>query len=118
MDELNNELQTEEIQENVLPEEPETQEAAAPEEHEGAEAVTEDAAQETEMLAEDQESEEENEPHDKNVKLMSPTRMVVRRFFRSKLSVIGLIMVIGLFLFSFLGPVTYFDSEESFLRSQ
>lgn len=44
---------------------------------------------------------------DRNVKLMSPTRMVVRRFFRSKLSIIGLIMVIGLFVFSFLGPVFY-----------
>ena len=47
------------------------------------------------------------EPLDKNVRLMSPTRMVVRRFFRSKLSILGLIMVIGLFLFSFLGPVLY-----------
>ena len=46
-------------------------------------------------------------PLDKNVRLMSPTRMVVRRFFRSKLSILGLIMVIGLFLFSFLGPVVY-----------
>ena len=46
-------------------------------------------------------------PLDKNVRLMSPTRMVVRRFFRSKLSILGLIMVIGLFLFSFLGPVLY-----------
>ena len=44
-------------------------------------------------------------PLDKNVRLMSPTRMVVRRFFRSKLSIIGLIMVIGLFLFSFVGPL-------------
>ena len=47
------------------------------------------------------------EPLDKNVRMMSPTRMVVRRFFRSKLSIIGLVMVIGLFLFSFLGPVVY-----------
>ncbi len=51
--------------------------------------------------------EEDKEPLDKNVRLMSPTRMVVRRFFRSKLSIIGLIMVISLFLFSFLGPVVY-----------
>ncbi len=50
---------------------------------------------------------EEEAPLDKNVKLMSPAQMVVRRFFRSKLSIIGLIMVIGLFLFSFLGPVVY-----------
>ena len=47
------------------------------------------------------------EPLDKNVRLMSPTRMVIRRFFRSRLSIIGLIMVVGLFIFSFLGPVIY-----------
>ena len=52
-------------------------------------------------------SSEGNSPLDKNVKLMSPTRMVVRRFFKSKLSVLGLIMVVGLFLFSFLGPFIY-----------
>ena len=46
-------------------------------------------------------------PLDKNIKLMSPTRMVLRRFFRSKLSIIGLIMVVGLFLFSFVGPLIY-----------
>ena len=45
--------------------------------------------------------------HEKNVRLMSPTRMVVRRFFRSKLSIVGLIMVVGLFLFSFVGPLVY-----------
>ena len=44
-------------------------------------------------------------PLDKNLRLMSPTMMVVRRFFRSKLSLIGLVMVIGLFLFSFVGPI-------------
>ena len=46
-------------------------------------------------------------PLDKNVRLMSPTQMLLRRFFRSKLSIIGLIMVIGLFVFSFLGPLVY-----------
>jgi peptide/nickel transport system permease protein len=46
-------------------------------------------------------------PLDKNVRLMSPTQMLLRRFFRSKLSIIGLVMVIGLFLFCFLGPVVY-----------
>ncbi len=49
----------------------------------------------------------EDIPHDKSVRLMSPTRMVVRRFFRSKLSILGLIMVISLFLFSFVGPLIY-----------
>ena len=46
-------------------------------------------------------------PLDKNVRLMSPTRMVVRRFFRSKLSILGLVMVVSLFLFSFFGPLVY-----------
>ena len=46
-------------------------------------------------------------PLDKNVRLMSPTQMLLRRFFRSKLSIIGLVMVIGLFLFSFCGPLVY-----------
>lgn len=38
---------------------------------------------------------------------MSPLRLVMRRFFRSKLSVVGLLMIAFLFLFSFLGPVLY-----------
>jgi len=46
-------------------------------------------------------------PLDKNVKLMSPMQMVLRRFFRSKLSIAGLIMVVGLFVFSFFGPLIY-----------
>ena len=54
------------------------------------------------------------EPLDKNVRLMSPTRMVVRRFFRSRLSIIGLIMVIGLFIFSFLGPVFLADTTDGY----
>lgn len=38
---------------------------------------------------------------------MSPMRLIMRRFFRSKLSLVGLIMIVFLFLFSFLGPVVY-----------
>ena len=50
---------------------------------------------------------EQETPLDKNVRMMSPTQMLVRRFFRSKLSILGLIMIVGLFVFSFLGPVFY-----------
>ncbi len=46
-------------------------------------------------------------PLDKNIRLMSPTRMVVRRFFRSKLSLAGIIMLASLFVFCWLGPVVY-----------
>ena len=40
-------------------------------------------------------------------KEMSPIQLIFRRFFRSKLSIVGLIMIVFLFAFSFLGPVIY-----------
>ena len=40
-------------------------------------------------------------------KQVGPMRMILRRFFRSKLSIVGLVMLLFLFLFSFLGPVVY-----------
>ena len=53
------------------------------------------------------ETEDTEVPLDRNVKLMSPMQMVIRRFFRSKLSIVGLVMIVSLFLFSFLGPLVY-----------
>lgn len=51
----------------------------------------------------------EDELHGKNlsdnVKVLSPGMTVLKRFFRSKLSVIGLVTIIVLFLFSFVGPL-------------
>lgn len=47
------------------------------------------------------------EVQEETYKEMSPIRLILRRFFRSRLSVIGLIMLAFLFLFSFLGPVIY-----------
>lgn len=40
-------------------------------------------------------------------KELSPFRLVMRRFFRSKLSIVGLVMIAFLFLFAFFGPVVY-----------
>ncbi|MDE7086950.1 MAG: hypothetical protein K2O67_02035, partial [Clostridia bacterium] len=39
---------------------------------------------------------------------LSPGRMVLKRFFRSKLSLAGLIIIIALFVFSFIGPLFNF----------
>ena len=50
---------------------------------------------------------EEEMSHEQSLKLMSPMQMIVRRFFRSKLSIIGLIMVVSLFLFCWVGPLVY-----------
>lgn len=46
-------------------------------------------------------------PLDKNVKLMSPTRMILRRFFRSKLSITGIVILVALLVFCWFGPVVY-----------
>ncbi len=53
------------------------------------------------------ETAEEVGTHEENLKLMSPMQMVLRRFFRSKLSVVGLIMIVALFLFCWVGPLIY-----------
>ena len=39
------------------------------------------------------------------VKTLSPGMTVLKRFFRSKLSVVGLVIIILLFLISFIGPL-------------
>lgn len=62
-------------------------------------------------------TEDTEAPLDKNVRLMSPTRMVVRRFFRSRLSIIGLIMVVSLFLFSFVGPYFVADIPDEVVQT-
>lgn len=62
-----------------------------------------------------------NEPvvEEQTYKEMSPGRLILRRFFRSKLSIVGIIMIVLLFVFSFLGPVVYTKwSEESVDRTQ
>lgn len=43
-----------------------------------------------------------------SVKTLSPGQMVLKRFFRSKLSMVGLITLILLFVFSFVGPLFSF----------
>lgn len=66
--------------------------------------LQEDIVPEIETMGDWQDGEK---PLDKNVRLMSPGRMVARRFFRSKLSIIGLIMIVALMLFSWVGPLIY-----------
>ena len=47
---------------------------------------------------------EETFEEEVHYKEMSPARLVARRFFRSRLSLVGVIMLIALFAFSFIGP--------------
>ena len=48
---------------------------------------------------------EEKESLSDRVRVLSPGMMVAKRFFRSKLSVIGLLILVALFIFSFIGPM-------------
>lgn len=40
---------------------------------------------------------------DRRVKVLSPGALVAKRFFRNRLAVIGLVMLITMFIFSFIG---------------
>ena len=41
------------------------------------------------------------------VKVLSPARLVLKRFLRNKLAIVGMVLLIALFSLSFLGPVFY-----------
>ncbi len=43
----------------------------------------------------------------RRVKVLSPSRLVVKRFFRNRLAMIGLVILILIFLFAFVGPFFY-----------
>ncbi len=65
------------------------------------EEPTQENTEEKEVLNEESTEEEET------YKEMSPLRLILRRFFRSKLSIVGLVLIVLLFLFSFIGPLIY-----------
>lgn len=84
----------------------------------GKELLTEQAEEvilTEEILPENQSEQPEEQPEhlEDRVKTLSPAQMVAKRFFRSKLSMIGLVTLIVLFIFSFLGPVIYNEWGQS-----
>ena len=64
----------------------------------------ENKMEENKNIDQNSELNEELVQEEVHYKEMSPTRMVMRRFFRSRLSLVGVIMLISLFAFSFIGP--------------
>ena len=71
--------------------------------------VTAQPAAETEIAqAQPVQEEEMSAIEAASMRTLSPARIVLKRFFRSKLSVTGLIILVALFLFSFLGPAFRF----------
>lgn len=63
----------------------------------------------------------EKEPYslndDRRVKVLSPNAMVLQRFFRNRLAVLGLIMLLVMFVFSFIGGlISPYREDEQFYR--
>ena len=80
------------------------------------EAVSSPEARPEAQQPEAQQAEEMESVADR-VRIISPFRLVMKRFFRSRLCVAGLIMFVFLFLFSFLGPVFVDWQEEEVDRT-
>lgn len=52
---------------------------------------------------------------DRRVKVLSPSALIAKRFFRNRLAVVGLVILIVMFLFSFVGGiVSPYGQDESF----
>jgi peptide/nickel transport system permease protein len=76
------------------------------EEKKRSEIAEEAAAQEeTSVLQEENETEKLEAA---TMRTLSPARIVMKRFFRSKLSITGLVILITLFVLSFIGPLFQF----------
>ena len=55
---------------------------------------------------------------DRRVKVLSPGMMVAKRFFRNRLAMIGLIVLIAMFLFSFVGGlISPYDEDQLFYKT-
>ena len=55
---------------------------------------------------------------DRRVKVLSPGVMVAKRFFRNRTAVVGMIVLIFMFLFSFVGGIiTPYGESELFYRT-
>ena len=56
---------------------------------------------------------------DRRVKVLSPGAMVLKRFFRNRIAVVGLIILAFMFVFSFIGGIlTPYDEKEQFYTTE
>lgn len=62
-----------------------------------------------------QEEEQFSLNDDRRVKVLSPGALVVKRFFRNRLAIVGLVMLAAMFIFSFIGGlITPYGQDEQF----
>ena len=53
----------------------------------------------------DEHNEEMSLDDARRVKVLSPGMLVLKRFFRNRLAIVGMVILVFMFLFSFLGPI-------------
>ena len=54
---------------------------------------------------------------DRRVKVLSPGQLVLKRFFRNRLAVTGMIILLAMFIFSFIGGLlSPYGEDEKFYR--
>ena len=69
--------------------------------------------------ANDSESEQFDLNDDRRVKVLSPGALVRRRFFRNRVAVIGLVILVLMFLFSFVGGMlSPYTEDQLFYRTE
>lgn len=53
---------------------------------------------------------------EQRIKVLSPSMLVAKRFFRNKLAIVGLVIILSMFLFSFVGGwISPYEEDQSFL---
>ena len=56
---------------------------------------------------------------DRRVKVLSPGALVAKRFFRNRMAMVGLVVLIAMFLFSFLGGViSPYKEDQKFFTTE
>ncbi len=91
--------------------------AAAARRH--AEKITEDAVKSSTASSKKNDNNEEYSLNDdRRVKILSPGALVAKRFFRNSIALVGLVVLVFMFLFSFLGGlVSPYKQDQRFFRT-
>ena len=70
-------------------------------------------------VVKDENQEEYSLNDDRRVKVLSPGMLVAKRFFRNRLAVTGLAILLAMFIFSFIGGlVTPYQQDQKFYRTE
>ena len=104
-----------EMEKNTVDEHTAVEEAVV--EQKAEEAVTADSRIDESTAEKEQSKAEYSLNDDRRVKTLSPGAMVAKRFFRNRIAVFGMIILLAMFLFSFLGgAISPYKESQLFYR--